>query len=79
MSPPDQKEKMKQIKSNIKQIEERHRQFLQDIQLPMVKTEADQPQSAYFETNFFNNVNKMIPCSSKIYCKNILNYLKVSD
>jgi hypothetical protein len=47
---------MKTIKSNIKQIEDRHRQFLQDIQLPMVKAETDQPQSAYFETNFFNNV-----------------------
>ena len=56
MSPPDQKEKMKQIKSDIKQIDERHRQFLKDIQLPMVKAETEQPQSAYFETNFFNNV-----------------------
>ena len=56
MSPPNQKEKMIENKSNINLIKERQKAFMEEIKLPLMKTEQEQPQSAYFATNFYNDV-----------------------
>ncbi len=59
MSKPDHKQRLKEIKKKIKIIDDRYKNFLEEIKLPLVQNKGDNhPQPATFEKMFYNNVNE---------------------
>ena len=61
MSKPDHKQRMKEIKKKIKIIDDRYKNFLEEIKLPLVQNNGEsQLQPATFEKMFFNNVCEFI-------------------
>jgi hypothetical protein len=51
----DQKSRMKEIKSKMKEISKRHKKFLEEIQLPLIKKRTH-VQPSTVEIKFFNKV-----------------------
>lgn len=53
---------MRDIKKKIRAIDQRYKNFLEEIKLP-IHDEYEHPQPATFEFNFYNNVK----CNDKFF------------